>query len=167
MKTQALSVEITRGNSTESIHQVSAIVLDGNASVLAEYGNSNFLVFPRSCIKPLQALFVADTNSKLDDKRLALACASHSGEFIHSETVSAWLHEMQLGTDNLACGAHYPYNEESNRELIKEDKKPSAIHNNCSGKHCGLVQTCLALSYPIEGYNLYEHSLQRKMRAEL
>jgi L-asparaginase II len=70
---------------------------------------------------------------------LALACASHQGDKIHTDRVGTWLKTLGLGDDDFRCGAHIPYSRAADVALIKSDKSPCQIHNNCSGKHAGFL----------------------------
>jgi L-asparaginase II len=90
-----LTVEVLRGNAVESQHQVMAVVCDERAVVSAFWGNIDFLTFPRSAIKPLQALALVESGAMekwgLDEKMLAMACSSHSGEKHHLVVLKHWL----------------------------------------------------------------------------
>jgi L-asparaginase II len=166
-----LSVEVLRGQTVESHHHVMAVVLDEKGETVAEWGNPNFLTFPRSAIKMLQALPLIETGTAeafhLEDRHLCLACASHRGEKKHITGVHEFMKKSGVKESLLACGPHMPYDETTAQEMIRHSIKPSAIVNNCSGKHTGMIATCLHLKENPEGYENYDHSCQVRVRQAL
>ncbi|WP_323015928.1 asparaginase, partial [Devosia sp.] len=100
-------------------------------------------------------------------EELALACASHHGEDMHVEGVSHFLSRMGLSVADLECGAHPPTNARAREALRERGEKPSALHNNCSGKHAGMLSVALAMGVPTSGYVGREHEVQRKVRAAI
>ena len=121
-------------------------------------------VFVRSSIKPLQALPLIETgaaaSSGLGSRELALACASHSGEAVHAQGVQSWLEGLGLGEEVLFCGAEYSFGEKA--ADIKAGEKPRRWHHNCSGKHAGILTTCLHVQEDIDGYHELEHPAQKR-----
>src|SRR5262245_19304711 len=105
-----LIVEVTRGDMVESRHRVSAVAIDAAGARLFEAGDTDALVYPRSAIKPLQALVLIESGAAdafgLGDAEIALACASHSGEKRHVDVVRAWLNRLGLSEADLECGVH-------------------------------------------------------------
>ena len=95
------------------------------------------------------------------DREVALACASHNGEPIHTEVVASMLRKIGLGVDALRCGVHEPYGEEAARVLRERGEQPNALHNNCSGKHAGMLAVALQLRAPIENYESPENPVQK------
>ena len=154
-----LIVEVTRGHAVESSHQVHAVLMNGLGETIAVYGNAQRLTYPRSSLKPLQALALVESGAAaefgMSDAEIALACASHSGEALHTSTVAAWL--KRLGTDEseLECGAHAPY--------AAPCAPASVLCNNCSGKHAGMVTLARFLKTPPRGYTGAEHPVQKKI----
>src|SRR5262249_43096502 len=136
-------VETTRGDMVESRHAGAAAVVDAAGRVVRSWGDIHAPVFARSAIKPLQALPLVETGAAerfgLRDAEIALACASHRGEPIHVETVRRWLARADLGPQDLECGSHAPGNAAAAEALIRAGEAPSAVHNNCSGKHSGFL----------------------------
>lgn len=159
-----LTINVVRGSQTECLHSVSAVVMNNDAQIVSQWGNTELKIFPRSSIKPLQALALFQSGAydqfKITDKELAIACASHSGEKPHTQLVESWLQRLTLSTEDLECGAHYPSYQNATLELLHERKPMTAIHNNCSGKHAGMLASCLALKVPTKGYVNAEHPLQ-------
>ena len=159
-------VEVTRGDAVESRHRGAAVVVDARGRVADYWGDLESPVFPRSAIKPIQALPLVEMGAAdafgLDDAELALACSSHSGEAIHTGRVVAWLERIGCGVDDLACGTSWPLGETAARLLAASNEAPSALHNNCSGKHSGFLTTARHLGEPISGYHDYAHPTQQR-----
>lgn len=153
----ALTVEIVRDPAVESRHTVHAVLMSGNGKTQATYGDARRLTFPRSTLKPLQAVALLESGAaeafQLSDAEIALACASHSGEEKHIKAVSHWLQRLGLKDSALECGAHAPYNDAR--------QTGSVLHNNCSGKHAGMLTLALFLKAPLQGYTKPEHPVQQ------
>ena len=136
-------VEAWRGPAVESQHRGAFAVVDAAGVVVASLGDIGRPVFPRSAIKVLQALPLVASGAAehfgLDDAELALACASHRGEPPHVRTVMSVLAKVGGDVATLECGVHWPYSEDAQRELAARGESPSALHNNCSGKHAGFI----------------------------
>src|SRR5206468_9615204 len=96
---------------------------------------------------------------------LAITSASHSGEEIHVEAVGGLLGKIDASPDALACGTHPPMDEGAAERLEQSGGQPSAIHNNCSGKHAGMLALARLLDAPLEGYVDPQHPAQRAIRA--
>ena len=171
-------VEALRGGHIESRHAGAVAVLDADGAVLAAIGDIDRPVFPRSSVKVLQALPLVASGAAerlgLGDAELALACASHRGEPRHTITAAGMLAKAGLDSDCLECGTHWPYDEAASRELAAQGRQPSALHNNCSGKHAGFV--CLACELAgaqgdlrrfVRGYVQPEHPAMREVTAAL
>jgi L-asparaginase II len=143
------------------------MLVDAAGKSLGVWGKEDFLVYPRSSIKALQATaFVSlgvQEDLKLSDAELSIACASHNGEKIHEDLVKNWLQKIQLSETDLECGAHIPYSEESYERLIRAGKKPCRIHNNCSGKHAGMLSGIQKLKLKTAGYSDYNHPYQQRV----
>jgi L-asparaginase II len=166
-----LLVEITRGDMVESRHAVSFAAVDAAGRRLAWRGAVESPVYARSAIKGLQALPLVETGAAdrwgLGDAELALACASHSGEPRHVDSVLAWLERMGLSASDLECGSHLPYHEPSAAALIREGRRPSPAHNNCSGKHAGFLATARHKGELAKGYIGADHPVQRRVTRAL
>jgi L-asparaginase II len=122
-------------------------------------------------VKPLQALPLLESGAAdrygFGDQELALACASHGGEPAHVEVASRMLMRAGLDLRALECGAHWPSHQPSSQALARSVGAPSALHNNCSGKHAGFL--CVACTAGMEhrGYVEVEHAVQREVRGAL
>jgi L-asparaginase II len=136
-------VEAWRGDIVESFHRGAFAVVDADGAVVAAVGDIERPVYPRSAIKLLQALPLVESGAAdrfgLTPAELALACASHEGEPEHVRTAASMLSKVGLDKSVLECGTHWPYNEAEQRALAAAGQQPSALHNNCSGKHAGFV----------------------------
>ncbi|HZP21040.1 MAG TPA: asparaginase [Bauldia sp.] len=164
-------VEVTRGTIVESRHRGAIVIADASGRRRAAIGDVEQAVFPRSAVKALQALPLVESGAAdafgFGNAELALACASHNGERRHTETAASMLAKAGRGVADLECGAHMPIADEAMRQLIRAGKEPTALHNNCSGKHAGFV--CLACHQGIDpkGYVAPEHPVQREITAAL
>ena len=170
-------VEVLRGESLESSHRGSIAVLDADGAVLARFGDIDRPVFPRSAVKLLQALPLVESGAAerlgLTDDELALACASHNGEQAHVRTATGMLAKAGLDVSALECGTHWPSLDTATRALAAAGREPSALHNNCSGKHSGFL--CLAcvlsrgvdLRQYVKGYVGPDHPVMREVTAAL
>lgn len=160
-------VEVTRGGAVESSHRGAAVVVDPAGGVVAAWGDVARPVYPRSAVKPLQALPLIETGAaerfSVGDEDIALAAASHSGEPGHVVLVTAWLERMGLGAGDLECGPHAPMDEAAAADLGRAGREPSALHNNCSGKHAGFLATALHLGEETRGYVKPGHPVQRRL----
>ncbi len=161
-------VEVTRGDGAESVHRGAAAVFDSSGACVAAWGDVDQPVFPRSAIKSLQALPLIETGAAdafaVTQQELALACASHSGEPAHAETAARWLDRVGPGVAALACGAHFPMNDAAKHAMLRAGAQPTRAHNNCSGKHAGMITTAVHLGEPVAGYETADHPVQQRVR---
>jgi L-asparaginase II len=168
MDANPVLAETIRGNWVENRHRGAYAVIDAEGRVIASKGDIDRPIFPRSAIKSMQALAMftqqAEARFHHSDAELALACASHHGEDAHVAGVEDLLARMGLSVDDLECGAHQPTNAAAREALRARGEKPSALHNNCSGKHSGMLSVALALGVPTSGYVERAHAVQRRVR---
>ena len=157
-------VDIWRGGRLESQHRGHAVVCDASGVVEA-WGDPGAVIYPRSSCKMLQALPLLESGAgaALDDRRLALACASHQGSAMHVAAVSAWLAEMGLAEADLRCGAHEPTDIPERNRLICTGDAFCQLHNNCSGKHAGFLMLNRHLGGGTE-YVEVDHPVQKAVR---
>lgn len=162
-------VAVTRGPLTECVHRGHIAVVDSDGRLLWHAGDPGYITFARSAAKPLQALPVIESGAAdsfaLTEPELALLCASHNGEELHVKTAQALLSKMGLDAEHLQCGAHYPFHRPTAEAMRARGEKPSSLHNNCSGKHSGMLALTLTLGADIGGYLAPEHPAQRRMLA--
>ncbi len=165
-------IEVTRGDMVESIHRGRVAVVDVTEKVALHWGDIEAPVYPRSAIKAIQALPLVESGAAdafaLSDAELAIACASHSGEARHIKTVRAWLERMGLSEDNLECGPHWPrHHQQTLHNMVRAGVVPGDVHNNCSGKHTGMLATAHHLGEPLSGYTKPTHPVQQRILGTL
>jgi L-asparaginase II len=167
MTESPILVEVWRGALAESAHRGAYVVSDGNGRIVEAKGDPERAVFARSAIKPILALPLVETGAadawKISEAELAVSCASHGGEPRHTETVAAWLGRIGLAEGDLECGAHAPYHVPSMKALYAAGQEPSQLHNNCSGKHAGVLATCRHVGDTPRGYIALEHPAQQRL----
>jgi len=164
-------VEITRGDLVESVHRGSVAIADAQGNIRFALGDLKTPVYPRSSLKPIQALPLLESGAAeafgLGDEEIALACASHSGEPMHTTRVAAWLARIGCVESDLACGAHPSRYEPVAEDMIKRGEKPTRIHNNCSGKHTGFLTVARHWDVATQGYEKHDHPVQRAIAKAL
>ena len=164
-------VEVRRGHHLESLHRGAVAVADRTGRLLYAAGPTDLATFLRSSAKPFQALPLIESGGAealgLTDQEVAVTCGSHSGEPIHVETVRAILAKAGSDEQALRCGAHLPIDPASADALVRDGRPPTAIHNNCSGKHAGMLAACRHREWPVESYLRSDHPLQREIAAIL
>ena len=164
-------VEVVRGGLVESRHRGAVAVVDADGATVLALGDVARPVYPRSAVKPLQALPLIESGAAdrygFGDREIALACASHGGEWAHVEVAGRMLARAGLDAGALECGAHWPSHQPSNQALARSGGAPSALHNNCSGKHAGFLCVACAAGVERRGYVEAEHVVQREVRGAL
>jgi len=160
-------VEYVRGDMVESRHRGAAVIIDSNGNVVEKWGDVARPVYARSALKPIQAIPLVESGTAeslgLGDAEIALACASHGGEKRHVQTVARWLDKAGLSVADLECGAHAPSYGPAAAALIAAGEKPSALHNNCSGKHTGFLSTARHKGEKTKGYIRLDHPVQQRI----
>lgn len=158
-------VEVTRGNSVESVHRGALAMARADGSIVFVLGDVGRPSYPRSSLKPVQALPLLESGAadafQLGDEEIALACASHSGEPMHTSRVAAWLKMIGCREADLACGPQAVRYEPVWVEMVRHGYRPTRIHNNCSGKHTGFLAVCRQWDVATEGYERQDHPVQR------
>lgn len=177
MDSNPVLVNVLRGSTVESLHRGAYAVVDADGAVHSRAGDIERPVFPRSAVKVLQALPLVASGAAerwgLNDEELALACASHGGEERHVKVAASMLAKAGLDGDALECGAHWPYHDGALKALARSGGEPTALHNNCSGKHAGFV--CLGCMLAgaqdargfVRGYLQPQHPVMREVTAAL
>ncbi|CAN5840530.1 asparaginase [soil metagenome] len=164
-------VEVLRGSVVESRHRVHAAVADSDGRLRASLGDADFATFFRSSAKPLQALpLVVDgamDRFGITLEELALCCGSHSGDARHVQVATDLLWKIGLDGEALACGPHPPFDSASRRALAESGLEPIRLHNNCSGKHAGMLALARVHGWNTEGYHKPEHPVQQRILSEV
>jgi len=152
-RAEPLRIEVRRGGTVESVHRVhAALVRDGE--LMQSAGDPGLVTFFRSSAKPIQALQLVRARPDLDDRLIAIACASHRAEPAQIEAVRDLLAAGGVTEDDLEVG-------------LQEGRPPERIYHNCSGKHAGMLAVCHARGWPTAGYRLPDHPLQQAILAEV
>ena len=163
--TDALLVEVLRGEIVESRHRVSLALVDTSARQLLAFGTIDHPIYLRSSAKPFQALPLIETcaedESGLSSRQLAIICASHSGADEHVAVVREIHGAAGLNEDHLQCGVHTPFDRITSERLIERGELLSPLRHNCSGKHTGMLLCALALKADLDTYLQPSHEVQR------
>lgn len=169
-----MSVRLTnvyRGTHLESYHSGSIAVVDSRGRLLACAGDPGTVTCLRSAAKPFQAIPLLEYGGaeeyELTGEEIALTCASHGGEPVHVATAAALLRKGEFDEEDLLCGAHLPYDEKSAADLRATGEPPSPLHNNCSGKHAGMLLATQVMDVPPARYIDPDHPVQVLMRTTL
>jgi len=169
-----MSVPLTRvyrGGLVESVHRGSIAVVDSRGTLLAYAGDPAMRACLRSAAKPFQAIplleYGGSDEFELTPEEIALTCASHGGEPMHVATAAALLRKGEFDEEDLQCGAHLPFDEKSAADLRASGEPPSPLHNNCSGKHAGMLLATQVMDVASANYIDATHPLQVLMRSTL
>lgn len=165
-----LLIKVNRANLVEKQHFGFIIVTDKNEKIISEIGKSNETpFFLRSCAKPFQALPVITSGTfkkyNFSLEELAVCCASHVASKEHIKFIQNILNKTNLSEKHLKCGSHDPIDTELKNHLIKNDLQSKDIHNNCSGKHAGMLAVCINNGWPLDNYLDFTHPLQIEIKS--
>jgi L-asparaginase II len=159
--------KVIRGETVESVHRGHLYIVDGAGHEIVNIGDANALAFIRSSAKPFQVLpFLMSGGAErfgFLESEIALACASHSGERIHTTLAEKILKKIGLAENHLRCGAHLPFNEARAEEMIRASEAPTQLHNNCSGKHAAMLAFALQIDADIATYDAIENPIQQRI----
>ncbi len=150
----------TRNGVDESLHHGAAVVVDAGGGVVASLGDLELLVYPRSALKPFQADAMVAAGLELPHRLLAVVAASHSGEQRHLDAVLEILERHDLTVADLANTAARPYGAAAREAARTAGTAPSALQQNCSGKHAAMLATCRVNGWAIDSYLDPDHPLQ-------
>jgi L-asparaginase II len=171
MSPPPILARVWRGDRVESVHRGSVAIVDEDGRLIAGAGAPRGGIYLRSAAKPFQAMPLLEAGGdkafRLGRYEIALLCASHGGEPRHVRVAARILDRGGFSAADLACGADMPMHEPSARALIAAGKRPTALHNNCSGKHAGLLLACRLYGFAPAGYWKPRHPLQRLIRKRL
>jgi L-asparaginase II len=161
--TNPVLAEVVRSDFVESVHCGALAVTGPEGELRLALGDVRSPIFPRSSNKPLQAVGMLRSGLDFTGEALALTCASHSGEPGHVKRVLALLDAAGLTEDDLACPPDFPLHAPSMRAAV-EQRRASM---NCSGKHTGMLTTCVRAGWPTAGYESPDHPLQQALAATI
>ena len=157
--------EVVRGEVVESVHRGHLIVVSGDGETIFSKGNPEIVTFIRSSGKPFQAFPVLTSGAAerfgFLDAEIALACGSHSGEKIHTETAAKMLAKIGFGEADLRCGSQIPFNEKLAEAMLIAGEKPTQLHNNCSGKHAAMLALAKHLNADSKTYDDLKNPVQQ------
>lgn len=172
MTNNPIIVEVTRGDLVESVHRGSAVVCDADGKILYQLGHAESFdgdkkLYPRSALKTYQALAMVMAGAgdffQFTEQEYAIIQASHNGEPAHTSTVLGILQKIGLAESALECGVHPPYHHATELDLARRGLKPCVLHNNCSGKHAGMLSYAQVKKIPYKNYIDPEHPLQQEI----
>ncbi|GAA2514726.1 asparaginase [Kocuria salsicia] len=152
---------VQRSGFVESRHRGSAVVLAPDGSVALSVGAPEELIFPRSTLKPFQAVAAMKAGAALRGEQVAIAAASHTGTFDHLDAVSSILKAAGLGPEALQCPSDWPQDEDTRAWLVRTARGQNRMCMNCSGKHAAFLLACVTNGWPTDTYLDPEHPLQR------
>ena len=164
-------VEVTRGNIVESIHFGAFCIVDSQGKELGCAGKPELMTYPRSSMKPFQALaFIergGDSAYNLTDQEIAIMCASHAGTDLHVAVLKKMQEKIGISEADLACGSAWPHDAQTRLRMKKQGEKPSPIRHNCSGKHTGMMSHDSLRKLDKENYIDPNHPIQVIIRQVL
>jgi len=162
-------VAVTRGDVVESVHAIAACAADIHGKIALSYGDIDAPVYLRSAAKPFIAAAIVESGAAahfgFDARELAVIAASHNGEPFQVDAVRGILAKVGLGPADLLCGTHPPSYEPAAAALAAAGEAPSALHNNCSGKHAGILAMCVHLGFEAATYLEPAHPAQQRILA--
>jgi L-asparaginase II len=171
MKPGRCIVEAFRGEVVESVHRVHVAVAHADDGLIASAGNPAHHSFVRSSIKMFQALPFVEAGGierfQLTGQEIALCAASHGGEPMHVAAARSILAKAKVTEAALACGPHLPLHEKTGNAMLCAGEKPARIHNNCSGKHAGMLAHCVQQQWVTNGYHKASHPMQQRVLSTL
>jgi L-asparaginase II len=156
---------VERSGFVESRHLGSAVVLAGDGSVVTSLGAIDSPIYPRSSIKPFQALAAMQSGVPLRGAQVAVAAGSHTGSREHMDVVAGMLKAAGVTEAQLGCPAAWPQDREARAWLVRNDSGPSRMAMNCSGKHAAFLWACTENGWDTAGYLEPNHPMQRAVRS--
>jgi L-asparaginase II len=154
--------EVTRSGVVESVHAGHVVLLNADGSIFFQMGDPTLDVYSRSSLKSIQAAAMVRAGLDIEPRLLALVCASHAGTPMHQQGAQAILAKVSLDEYSLQCILDRPLDEE-----LRRTAEPTRLAMNCSGKHAGMLATCVINGWPTESYLEPTHPLQLAIKAEV
>ncbi|WP_438446737.1 asparaginase [Gorillibacterium sp. sgz5001074] len=167
MSDSEILLHVTRGTLIESAHRGHIAVSDRTGRIFYSAGDPRKVIYARSSMKPIQALPIIESGAAdvygFTPEEIALLCASHNGEEPHTDAAASMLHKLGLPCSCLQCGPHAPFDAAAADKLAAAGTAPTELHNNCSGKHAGMLALSLRLGAPTDHYMEPGHPVQQLM----
>ena len=163
----AVLAETTRSGFVESLHSGAVVALERDGSMAFSVGDPQLAIYPRSSTKPLQALAMLRAGLMLPPELLVLVCASHSGTPAHLVAVAEILESVGLDEAALQNTPDMPLDGARSRDVIRAGHARTSLQQNCSGKHAGMLATCVTNGWPLQSYLEVDHPLQIAITATL
>jgi len=164
-------VEVTRGDIVESIHYGAFIVVDSRGKIIASEGNPQLMTYPRSSMKPFQALpFIERGGAEafgFSQQEIAIMCASHAGTDLHRTVLKEMHKKVGIHEDDLACGVHWPGDADTREAMKSAGEEPTPFRHNCSGKHTGMLAHACLRDFDKKDYLDPQHPVQITIRETL
>jgi L-asparaginase II len=158
---------VVRGDIIESQHRGAYCVSDASGKIITAAGDQTKAYYPRSAVKAFQCLPLIESGAAdhfgLNDEEIALCCSSHNGEAEHVRVAASILAKSGMSEHHYECGSHWPSNRQAQFALARAGEKPRAIHNNCSGKHAGMLAYAKHMNVEPTGYVAPTHMVQKSM----
>ncbi|NOT48408.1 MAG: asparaginase, partial [Acidobacteria bacterium] len=159
--------KVIRGETVESVHRGHLVVLDGEGRPVAGVGDPATVTFFRSAAKVFQLIPCLTSGTPdafgFDEREIALAAASHSGEPMHVEIAASMLAKAGFTESDLKCGTHLPFNEAEANRMIAAGEKPTQLHNNCSGKHAAMLAFAKHIDAGAADYDSPDNRIQKRI----
>lgn len=162
-------MQFTRGDIVESVHFGACVVVRGDGRITASYADPQAMTYMRSSSKPLQVIGLIENGGVetfgLTQEEISVMCGSHSATPRHIEVVKSIHEKIDAQESDMLCGTHYPLDKDVAMEMIRQGKKPTQYHHNCSGKHSSMLAYCKLMGWDFENYIAVEHPLQKAILA--
>ena len=166
MSTQVLA-KVIRGETVESVHAGHLFIIDGDGREVASLGDPSTITYFRSAAKAFQLIPCITSGAAdafgFDEREIALAAASHSGEVVHISIAARMLAKIGLSEDDLKCGSHMPFSEIDAKHMMLAGEEPTQLHNNCSGKHAAMLAFAKHIGSDIATYLSPDNRIQKRI----
>lgn len=163
----SIVAKVYRGPIVDLTHIGHVAVVNHKGELLHSYGNPNRVTYIRSSAKPIQALVALESGAVdeygITKEELALFCASHNGEKVHTDAVKSILAKAGLSVKNLQCGTHPSLNSDIAALLKEEGEVLDNSNSNCSGKHSGMLVGSNFLGDDLDSYLSINHPVQKRI----
>ncbi|MCP4964313.1 MAG: asparaginase [bacterium] len=161
-----MQIATIRSGQVESTHDVSVVIVDSDSRVIGTWGQPGLTFFYRSAIKPFQTTISREAGVDLVPEQLAITCSSHGGYPLHLGLVEANLTGAGLTVADLRCPPAWPRDQGAkDLQLIRGERRPTRLFNNCSGKHSGWLAASVSAGWPTKTYLEPSHPIQQRVAA--